>query len=189
MTAYKSIVISSGHGLKIRGAAGNPSGSPSDPYLDEVDEARKVVNALAETLEERGVDVVVFHDDTSTNQDTNLKTIVSAHNKHDRQLDISCHFNAYEQGSKCMGTEVLYVSQGPLADELSAAIAEAGGFNDRGGKHNSGLYFLNSVANCFSTCAACVPAAAFTYNCEYAIQSFHTFIIKSFCKCVCEMVV
>ena len=123
--AYDSIVISSGHGLKIRGAAGNPSGSPSDPYLDEVDEARKVVNALAEALEERGVDVVVFHDDTSTNQDTNLKTIVSAHNKHDRQLDISCHFNAYEQGSKCMGTEVLYVTQGPLADELSAAIAES----------------------------------------------------------------
>jgi len=145
MTTYKSIVISSGHGLKIRGAAGSPSGSPSDPYLDEVDEARKVVDALAEALEGRGVDVVVFHDDTSTNQDTNLKTIVAAHNKHTRELDLSVHFNAYEQGSKCMGTEMLYVTQGALADELSHNVAVAGEFIDRGPKKNTGLYFLNNT--------------------------------------------
>ena len=37
MTGYNSIVISSGHGLKVRGASG---------IIDEVDEARKVVDAL-----------------------------------------------------------------------------------------------------------------------------------------------
>ena len=145
MTTYNSIVISSGHGQKIRGAAGDPSGSPSDPYLDEVDEARKVVDALAETLEQRGVDVVVFHDNTSTSQDTNLETIVRAHDAEDRQLDLSVHFNAYQQGSKCMGTEMLYITQGALADELSYAVAQAGGFIDRGPKKNTGLYFLNNT--------------------------------------------
>jgi len=145
MTTYDSIVISSGHGLKIRGAAGDPSGSPDDPYLDEVDEARKVVDALAEALEQRDVRVVVFHDDTSTTQDTNLSTIVAAHNREDRQLDLSVHFNAYDQGSKCMGTEMLYITQGALADELSYVVSEAGELIDRGPKKNTGLYFLNNT--------------------------------------------
>jgi peptidoglycan hydrolase-like protein with peptidoglycan-binding domain len=145
MTAYDSIVISSGHGLKIRGAAGDPSGSPDDPYLDEVDEARAVVDALAKALEQRDVRVVVFHDNTSTSQDQNLETIVSAHNREERQLDLSVHFNAYSQGSKCMGTEMLYITQGALADELSYAVAQAGDLIDRGPKKNTGLYFLNNT--------------------------------------------
>ena len=44
--SYKRICISSGHGKYIRGA----SGSPVPPQLDEVDEARKVVEQIADEL-------------------------------------------------------------------------------------------------------------------------------------------
>jgi hypothetical protein len=132
---YKSIIISSGHGKYVRGACG---------ILDEVDEARLVVEKLADELRERGVDVKTYHDDVSKTQNENLTRIVDFHNKHIRQLDISVHFNAYEQVSKPMGTEVLYVSQSTLAGQLSAAIAGCG-FINRGPKKRTDLYFLNET--------------------------------------------
>ena len=55
--------------------------------LDEVDEARKVVEEVAGLLEARGVDVKVFHDDTSHSQNENLNTIVNYHNAQTRDLD------------------------------------------------------------------------------------------------------
>jgi N-acetylmuramoyl-L-alanine amidase len=134
--AYNRIVLSSGHGLYVRGACG---------ILDEVDEARLVVEQLADDLRHRGVDVVVFHDDDSRSQNENLNRIVDFHNAqppHD--LDVSCHFNAYEQVSKPMGTEVLYVTQKELAAQLSAAIASVG-FINRGGKRRDDLFFLNNT--------------------------------------------
>jgi N-acetylmuramoyl-L-alanine amidase len=131
---YESIVISSGHGKYVRGAHG---------IIDEVDEARKVVDAVALELSKRGVDVVIFHDDTSKDQSTNLETIVDAHNCETRDLDVSIHFNAFEQREQPVGTEVLYYSQADLASKVSAAIASCG-FIDRGGKKHTGLYFLNN---------------------------------------------
>ena len=133
------IVISSGHGKYIRGA----SGSPVPPQLDEVDEARKVVEAVAALLRDSGVDVVTFHDDTSHDQSTNLSTIVAAHNRETRDLDVSVHFNAYDGSAH--GCEVLYVTQDDLSAEVSDAISEAGGFTDRGPKYRSDLYFLNNT--------------------------------------------
>lgn len=138
---YGSIVISSGHGLHIRGAAG-----PAPWGLDEVNEARKVVEAVAEELEKRKVEVMTFHDDTSHDQNTNLQTICAYHNAQKRDLDVSVHFNAYEPTTtKPMGTEVLYVSQNTLANQLSSAIA-ACGFVNRGGKKRTDLYFLNHTS-------------------------------------------
>jgi N-acetylmuramoyl-L-alanine amidase len=130
------IVISSGHGLHVRGASG---------YLDEVDEARRVVEEVADQLRQIDVDVVVFHDDTSITQDENLKTIVDVHNGHDRDLDVSIHFNAFEQTTKPMGVEVLYVSQPDLADDVAAAIAETSDLVNRGPKYRDDLYFLNQT--------------------------------------------
>ena len=49
-----SITISSGHGLLVRGASG---------YLDEVDEARRVVDRVADILRKAGDDVNGYHDD------------------------------------------------------------------------------------------------------------------------------
>ena len=92
------IVMSSGHGKYVRGASG---------YIDEVDEARKVVEATAKVLHELGVGIVTYHDDVSKLQNENLNRIVDFHNSqgaHD--LDISVHFNAYETTSKADGDGV-----------------------------------------------------------------------------------
>jgi hypothetical protein len=136
MSTHNPIVISSGHGKYIRGASG---------YLDEVDEARKVVNRVAELLRDGDIDVEVFHDNTSHDQNTNLNTIVNYHNAQERQLDVSVHFNAYQTTSKPMGVECLYVTQSTLAGEVSHAIARAGGFIDRGPKKRTDLFFLNNT--------------------------------------------
>lgn len=133
----RSVVISSGHGKIIRGASG---------HLDEVNEARKVVEATAAMLTTAKVPVKTFHDDTSTSQSTNLSTIVNHHNKQSRDLDVSVHFNAHQKTSKPVGVEVLYVSQQKLASDLSAALAKAAGLPNRGGKKRTDLYFLNNTS-------------------------------------------
>lgn len=130
----KSVVVSSGHGSIVRGASGQ---------LDEVDEARRVVESVAENLRERNAMVEIFHDDVSTTQDENLERIVDFHNSKARQLDVSVHFNAYVATPKPMGTEVLYKTQSTLAGQMSAAIAGAGSLINRGPKKRSDLYFLN----------------------------------------------
>jgi N-acetylmuramoyl-L-alanine amidase len=146
------VVISSGHGKYVRGASG---------YLDEVDEARRVVEEVADELRRRGVAVETFHDDTSTSQNENLNTIVNFHNAQQRDLDVSVHFNAYETTTKPMGCEVLYVTQAELAEEVCSAIVEAGDFIERGEKYRDDLFFLNSteepailIETCFVDSAA-----------------------------------
>jgi len=133
------LAISSGHGLKIRGA----SGDPVPPQLEEVNEARRVVNRVAELLNEAGVETVVFHDDVSTTQSDNLNRIVNWHNAQTRTFDASLHFNAFDGVAN--GTEVLYVSEEDLAEDLALAIADAGDFINRGAKYRSDLKFLNST--------------------------------------------
>jgi N-acetylmuramoyl-L-alanine amidase len=135
------IAISSGHGKYIRGA----SASPRPPYLDEVDEARRVVEKVAEYWRYSEVGVETFHDNTSTSQSQNLNTIVNWHNARSRDYDVSCHFNAYQQTSKPMGVEVLYVTQQKLAADTSLAIAQAGAFINRGAKKRTDLAFLNGT--------------------------------------------
>src|SRR5262252_8140977 len=115
------IAISSGHGLHIRGARGNPV----PPQLDEVDHARKVTDALGEVLEDMGCDVVTFHDNTSYDVSTNLTTIVNAHNREDRDVDISVHLNCYDHSAH--GVEVLYKTQKTLAQKIAQAISKVSG--------------------------------------------------------------
>jgi hypothetical protein len=129
------IVISSGHGLQVRGASG---------FLDEVDESRKVVEAVADLLEKHGFGVQSFHDDVSTTQSDNLETIVEYHNQQPRDLDVSVHFNAYTPTDKPMGTEVLYLTAANHAAHVVNAIAKAG-FINRGAKYRDDLYFLNNT--------------------------------------------
>ena len=136
---YERIVISSGHGKYVRGASCPP------PGLDEVDEARKVVDRVASELVARGADVKTYHDNVSKNQNENLNRIVDFHNAQVRDLDVSVHFNAYQKTSKPMGTEVLYVTQSSLAFNVSAAIASCG-FLNRGPKKRTDLFFLNNTA-------------------------------------------
>jgi N-acetylmuramoyl-L-alanine amidase len=130
-------VISSGHGKYVRGASG---------VLDEVDEARKVVEAIADELRTLQADVVTYHDDVSTTQDENLNRIVDFHNSNTRDIDISVHFNAFEPIDGPRGVEVLYLTQQALAANLSGGIANVGGLIDRGPKFRDDLFFLNQTA-------------------------------------------
>jgi N-acetylmuramoyl-L-alanine amidase len=133
------IVISSGHGKYIRGARGNPV----PPQLDEVDQARRVTDKVAEYLQAGGVSVKVFHDNKSTSQNANLNAIVNYHNAQSRDLDVSVHFNAYNH--KAHGCEVFYLTQSSLAKKVCDAICAAGNFTNRGAKYSSNLFFLNST--------------------------------------------
>jgi N-acetylmuramoyl-L-alanine amidase len=134
---YNRIVISSGHSKFVRGASDE---------LDEVTEARRVVEHLADELSGRGVEVITYHDDVSTSQNENLQRIVDYHNAQSRDLDISVHFNAYVETDEPRGVEVLYVTQSALAAEVSIAIADAGDLINRGAKKRTDLYFLNQTA-------------------------------------------
>ena len=134
------IVISSGHGKYIRGA----SGYPVPPQLDEVDQARRVVETVAGYLRGVGVTVVTLHDNVSTSQSANLNWITSHHNaegSHD--WDVSVHFNAYNGSAH--GVEVLYVTQESMAKKLVDAMAAAGHLTNRGPKYRGDLAFLNNT--------------------------------------------
>lgn len=135
MPRFDAICISSGHGLYVRGAAG---------IIDEVNEARQVTEDLAEVLRTRGVDVATFHDNVSKTQSENLNRITDWHNDQERDLDISVHFNAFEQVDEAMGCEVWWVTQEELARQLSHGISTAG-LKDRGPKKSTTLHFLNQT--------------------------------------------
>jgi hypothetical protein len=157
------VVISSGHGKHIRGASG---------YIDEVDEARKVVNRVTDILNGMGVQTIKFHDDVSTTQSQNLDRIVDFHNAQTRDWDVSVHFNAFETTSKPMGTEVLYLSNAgqTKANAVVDAICEAASFTNRGPKHRTDLAFLNNTeapAILIETCFVDSRADVDIYNAQF----------------------
>jgi N-acetylmuramoyl-L-alanine amidase len=115
----------------------------SSQWLDEVEQATRVVDRVGEILNASGVDTITYHDTVSDDKSENLNRICNFHNSKTRDLDVSVHFNA--SGTGGVGTEVWYVTQDELASEVSQAIAEAGGFKNRGPKYTSNLFFLNST--------------------------------------------
>lgn len=149
------ICISSGHGKYIRGASG---------YLDEVDEARKVVDEVAALWQDQDVGVMVFHDDVSTTQSENLDRIISWHNSKTRDLDISVHFNAYNTTTKPMGSEVYVVTQWELGADISNAMATAQGLPDRGVKDGSHLAFCNGTEMPACLLEVCFVDSSFDAN-------------------------
>ena len=131
------IVISSGHAEHCRGASS---------IIDEVDEARKVVNAVGDLLAGEGIKIEVFHDDVSHSQNENLNRIVDFHNgQGEHDLDVSVHFNAYELTGAPMGTECLYKTQDALAQKVSDEISLVSGLKNRGPKFRDDLFFLNKT--------------------------------------------
>lgn len=123
------IAISSGHALHVAGAR---------ELLDEVTEARKVANRVAELL-----GITAFHDNTSSRQPENLAAIIKWHNAQVRNFDISIHFNAFRPTAAAMGTETLYLTAQDLAAKVSREIAAASGLRNRGPKKRINLAFLN----------------------------------------------
>ncbi len=132
---YSQINISSGHSINCQGAS---------DYINEVTEARKVVDRIYEMCKAIGIEVYKYHD-TSSSSSQNLSNIVNWHNKFKDGIDISIHFNAYQHTSNSMGTEVCYYSQSQLASQVSSAISKISGLKDRGGKERKGLYVLKNT--------------------------------------------
>jgi N-acetylmuramoyl-L-alanine amidase len=130
------LAISSGHSTKCQGAVG---------YLNEVAEATRVVDRIYDLFKSRNIGVEKFHDTVSDDSSENLNRIVNWHNAQTRDLDISVHFNAYQQTATPMGSECLYVTQSGLAAEVAAAMAGALGLPNRGAKLRNDLFFLNQT--------------------------------------------
>lgn len=157
------IVMSSGHGRYIRGAA---------DILDEVNEARRVVDRTAAILNGMGVGTTTFHDDVSRSQNENLHRIVDFHNSKSRDWDVSVHFNAYQHTQKPMGTEVLYVSSTgqKMARVVVDSICSATPLTNRGPKQRTDLYFLNNTAKpavLIETCFVDSQADADIYRAQF----------------------
>lgn len=130
--SYSQINISSGHSINCQGAS---------DIINEVTEARKVVDRIYEMCKAMGIEVYKYHD-TSSSSSQNLANIANWHNRFKDGIDISIHFNAYQHTTNSMGTEVCYYSQSQLASQVSSAISKASGLKDRGGKERKGLYVL-----------------------------------------------
>ena len=122
------IAISSGHGLYVSG---------TKDLIDEVTEARKGTDRVALILKSNGIDVNVFHDNTSRTQNDNINTIIKHHNSLQRNLDVSIHFNSSDGGTKDagLGVETLYhTGEQPskqIASKVSRKISGASGLNLR----------------------------------------------------------
>ena len=129
---YNQVNISSGHSINCQGAA---------DIINEVTEARKVVDRVYEIVKASGKQCYKYHD-TSSSSTQNLVNIVNWHNGFKDGIDVSIHFNAYTHINKPMGTEVCYYGNPSLAAAVSKEVATAGGFIDRGAKQRTGLYFL-----------------------------------------------
>ena len=129
---YNQVNISSGHSINCQGAV---------DIINEVTEARKVVDRVYEIVKASGKQCYKYHD-TSSSSTQNLVNIVNWHNGFKDGVDVSIHFNAYTHVDKPMGVEVCYYSNSSLAAAMSKEIATAGGFIDRGAKQRTGLYFL-----------------------------------------------
>ena len=129
---YNQVNISSGHSINCQGAT---------DIINEVTEARKVVDRVYEIIKASGKQCYKYHD-TSSSSTQNLVNIVNWHNGFNDGVDVSIHFNAYAHVDKPMGTEVCYYSNSSLASAVSKGIATVGGFIDRGAKQRTGLYFL-----------------------------------------------
>lgn len=134
---YDLITINAGHNKYVQGA--------NSKYGKEHEEARKVVAAVIKKLKERGQKVVNTTCDCHKTATSILKCQADKCNAHpkNKRLDVSVHLNAFNGNAH--GTEVLYYSAKSLSTKVSKAIANAGGFFDRGAKLRKDLYFLKST--------------------------------------------
>lgn len=132
---YNQVNISSGHSVNCQGAS---------DIVNEVTEAKKVVDRVYEIVNASGKACYKYHD-TASGSSQNLANIVNWHNQYKDGVDVSIHFNAYSHVDKAMGVEVCYYNDSTLASQVSSAIANAGGFIDRGAKQRTNLYFLKNT--------------------------------------------
>ncbi|MCH7321554.1 N-acetylmuramoyl-L-alanine amidase [Solibacillus sp. MA9] len=133
------LTISAGHFGRATGAS---------DLIDEGSEVVEVVTALQMHFQASTITPQFIIDRYSKNQAQNLRYLIAAHNKTKRVLDVSIHFNAISDIREAgIGTEVLYVNPKlkEFAANMSAVIAKAGEFKDRGAKYRTNLAWLNKT--------------------------------------------
>ncbi|MED3660868.1 N-acetylmuramoyl-L-alanine amidase [Ureibacillus sp. FSL K6-8385] len=133
------IAISSGH---------FGPGTGARDIIDEVTEARKVVDRVSYLLRNAGITVHKIVDNQSKTQSQNLNYLIAQHNAKKRDLDVSIHFNASGKRTDLpIGTEVLYRSDSmrAFAAKVSQSIAAASGLKNRGAKKRAELAFLRGT--------------------------------------------
>lgn len=123
------------------------TGTGARGHIDEVTEARKLTKRVYDILKAKKVPVTFFEDTKSKNQRDNINTLVKHHNHDKNGLVVSVHFNAGGDGTKAIGTEVLYYDKKDLAARISKAISDAtnGGLKNRGAKQRRDLGVLAST--------------------------------------------
>ena len=141
------IAISSGHGLHVRGARG---------IIDEVDQARRVTDRVAQILKARGHQCVVFHDDVSRTVNDNLNAIINWHRAQERDRNVFVHFNAF-QDPNAHGTEAIFrdTCDKPFVAGVAEAMSRVGfrlrpaqnGSTMQGAAQRSDLRVLNSLTD------------------------------------------
>lgn len=129
-------ILNAGHTLQGKGTG-------AVGYLNEAEEARKVVNAVKTYLRNKGHTVVVVNVDKANSQTEYLQAVVKEANKHaNADLFVSIHFNAGGgRGSEC------YTWRGrnvPAAVGMCEEIHKLG-FRNRGVKNGSDLYVIRKT--------------------------------------------
>lgn len=122
------IAISPGH-YKI--------GTGACDLIDEVTEARKVVDRVAYLISLKNIGVSKIVDNISSSQLQNLNYLITEHNKKERLIDISVHFNSSgKRTNNPIGTEVLYFQDSirSFASQVSQGISDVSGLMNRGAK-------------------------------------------------------
>lgn len=134
--------VHGGHSLICRGASA---------ILDEVNEDRKVKNAVINYLKQQGHTVYDCTDDSGRTQKDNLSAIVRNCNTHTVDYDISIHLNSgrndYAGDGSIGGVEVFGFDNGvaDISNRICNEISSALGITNRGFKINKGLYVLSST--------------------------------------------
>ena len=134
--------VHAGHSLICRGASA---------ILDEVDEDRKVKNAVINYLRQQGHTVYDCTDDSGRTQRDNLSAIVRNCNTHTVDYDVSIHLNSgrndYTGDGSIGGVEVYGFDNGVagISNRICNEISDTLGITNRGFKINKGLYVLSST--------------------------------------------
>ena len=129
------IALNAGHTLTGKG-------SGAVGYINESQEARKVVNAVKRYLEGKGHEVTLCNVDKAESQSACLYSIARKANLSNADLFVSIHFNAGGgHGSEC------YTWKG---NKTSAAVSvcrnlERLGFKNRGVKDGSKFYVISKT--------------------------------------------
>lgn len=133
------ITVSPGHYGPKTGAHG---------LIDEGTENIRVAKEVTALLSASGITTNYIEDNVSKSAKQNIPWLIAMHNKTDREIDVSIHFNSsVGTHSKGIGTETLVYSgkNKEVAQKITDAIANVSGLKNRGVKIRTDLGLLKGT--------------------------------------------